>query len=66
MVDGVVIPVSNCSCISIDFWGKTNLNVLASFLTHAHADHVQGLNESWDGKNLLMDLAVRMCLVLQG
>ena len=49
MVDGVFIPVSNCSCITVDFWGQTNRNVLAAFLTHAHADHIQGLNDSWSG-----------------
>ena len=49
MVDGVLIPVSNCSCISVDFWGQTDRNILAAFLTHAHADHIQGLNESWNG-----------------
>lgn len=50
MVDGVLIPVSNCSCITVDFWGQTNCNVLAAFLTHAHADHIQGLKDSWNGR----------------
>ena len=50
MVDGVIIPVNGCSCITVDFWGRTHLNVLAAFLTHAHADHVQGLNTFWNGE----------------
>ena len=58
MVDGVIIPVSNCSCITVDFWAKTDRNVLAAFLTHAHADHVQGLNDSWNGKTPRGSLAL--------
>ena len=50
MVDGVLIPVSSCSCITVDFWGKANRNVLAAFLTHAHADHVKGLGNTWNGE----------------
>lgn len=66
MVDGVVIPVSNCSCITVDFWAKTDRNVLAAFLTHAHADHVQGLNDSWNGKTPRCSSALLRALSLQG
>jgi mRNA degradation ribonuclease J1/J2 len=58
--------VSNCSCITVDFWAKTDRNVLAAFLTHAHADHVQGLNDSWSGKIAPWQLVLPCALSLQG
>ena len=66
MVDGVVIPVSNCSCVTIDFWGQTNRNILAAFLTHAHADHIQGLKDSWNGEKDPPNLHFVCDVTLQG
>ena len=66
MVDGVVIPVNNCSCITVDFWGQTDCNILAAFLTHAHADHVQGLKESWNGERGAPKTVKPWHLALQG
>lgn len=51
MVAGTVLPLSHYACITVDHWRRNVAqNVVAAFLTHAHADHLQGLTDTWDGK----------------
>lgn len=49
MVPGVLIDVGFHCCITVDHWKKGVDNLLSAFLTHAHADHLIGLSETWSG-----------------
>lgn len=49
MVNGTVIPVGSFGCLTVDYWKRSVTNVLWAFLTHAHADHLHGLSETWTG-----------------
>lgn len=49
MVNGTVIPIGHFGCLTVDHWKRSAKNVLWAFLTHAHADHLHGLSETWKG-----------------
>ena len=50
MVNGTIIAVGPSCCITVDYWRSVpGQNVLARFCTHDHADHIQGLSETWTG-----------------
>jgi phosphoribosyl 1,2-cyclic phosphodiesterase len=41
------------STITVDYWPKRNNSKFThSFLTHAHSDHMRGLNSKWNGPTI--------------
>lgn len=50
MVAGTILHIGHFGCLTVDCWTRSTENVLFAFLTHAHADHLHGLSETWTGK----------------
>lgn len=45
--------VIESSTIAVDYWLKRNRsNLTHFFLTHAHTDHMRGLDSKWNGPKI--------------
>ncbi|KAK3266554.1 hypothetical protein CYMTET_24829 [Cymbomonas tetramitiformis] len=63
MLQPCMIPVDEgkTSFVAVDYWSCRD-DIVAYFLTHAHADHISGLSDTWGGRRIFCSKVTRALL----